>query len=138
MRQANRPQGWLPAPESVNPLEMAEERVWWAEVHAALLEAISCLPQRLRQVIVAAYGLGGEPPRTLVAIGRCFGVTGEMARYWRNNGLVLLRLPAFSGRLRQLCDQDSRTAYLLRMQVALRPQALNRAWLRQRRGRRRR
>jgi len=55
VRQANPPQGWLPAPEPVNPLEMAEERVWWAEVHAALLEAVSCLPQRLRQVIVAAY-----------------------------------------------------------------------------------
>jgi DNA-directed RNA polymerase sigma subunit (sigma70/sigma32) len=130
VRQSNRPQGWLPVPEPVNPLEMAEERVWWVEVHAALLEAVSRLPQRLRQVIVAAYGLDGEPPRTLVAIGRRFGVTGEMARYWRNNGLVLLRLPAFSGRLRQLCDQDSRTAYL-------RMQALNRAWLRQRRGRRR-
>lgn len=130
VRQSNRPQGWLPVPEPVNPLEMAEERVWWVEVHAALLEAVSRLPQRLRHVIVAAYGLDREPPRTLVAIGRRFGVTGEMARYWRNNGLMLLRLPAFSGRLRQLCDQDSRTAYL-------RMQALNRAWLRQRRGRRR-
>jgi hypothetical protein len=41
---------------------------------------------------------------------------------------LLLRLPLFSGRLRQLCEQNSRAAYA-------RTQALNRAWLRQRRGR---
>jgi RNA polymerase sigma factor (sigma-70 family) len=131
VRQANRPQGWLPLPAPVNALEMAEENLWQSEVHAAVLEAVSRLPKRLRQVITAAYGLDGKPPRTLAAIGRRFGVTGEMARYWRNNGLVLLRLPAFSGRLRHLCGQDSRAAYL-------RMQALNRVWLRQRRGSRRR
>jgi len=52
-----------------------------------------------------------------------------MARYWRNNGLVLLRLPSFSRRLRQLCGQDNRTAYA-------RSQSLTRAWLRGRRRRR--
>jgi hypothetical protein len=45
--------------------------------------------------------------------------------------LLLLRLPVFSARLRRLCDQDSRAAYV-------RTQAINRAWLRQQRGRRRR
>jgi RNA polymerase sigma factor (sigma-70 family) len=131
VKLANRPQGWLPAPVAVNPLEMAEEHLWQDEVHAALLEAVSRLPERLRQVITAAYGLDGEPPCTLVAIGRCFGVTKEMARYWRDQGLVLLRLPAFSGRLCHLCDQDSRAAYL-------RMQSLNRVWLRKRRPSRRR
>jgi RNA polymerase sigma factor (sigma-70 family) len=131
VRQANRPQGWLPLPAPVNALEMAEENLWQSEVHAAVLEAVTRLPQRLRQVITAAYGLDGNPPRTLVAIGRHFGVTKEMARYWRNKGLVLLRLPALSGQLRYLCGQDTRTAYL-------RMQALNRVWLRKRRRSRRR
>ena len=128
--RANRPQGGLPLPEPPDPLQVAEENLWRARVHFALLEAVSRLPERLRQVIVAAYGLDGGSPRTLAAIGPQFGVSREMARHWRNDGLLLLRLPAFSGRLRRLCGQDSRAAYA-------RTQALNRAWLRQKRGGRR-
>jgi RNA polymerase sigma factor (sigma-70 family) len=128
--RANRPQGRLSPPEPCDPRQMVEENLWQAEVHCALAEAVSRLPTRLRQVIVAAYGLDGESPRTLIAIGQQFGVSREMARLWRNDALLLLRLPAFSGRLRRLCDQHSRAAYA-------RTQALNRAWLRQKRGRRR-
>jgi len=126
VRRDNRPQGRLSPPALANLLAIAEEHIWRDEIHTALLDAVSRLPERLREVIIAAYGLDGKPPRTLVAIGNHFGVTGEMARYWRNNGLVLLRLPAISGRLRYLCDQDSRAAYL-------RMQALSRVWLRKRR-----
>jgi DNA-directed RNA polymerase sigma subunit (sigma70/sigma32) len=112
-------------------LAIAEENIRRDEVRTALLEAVSRLPERLREVITAAYGLDGKLPRTLAAIGDHFGVTGEMARYWRNNGLVLLRLPAISGPLRHLCGQDSHAAYL-------HIQALSRAWLRKRRSSRRR
>lgn len=127
--RSNRPQGRLLLPEPLNPRQMAEENLWQAEVHSALAEAVSRLPKRLRQVIVAAYGLDGESSRMLIAIGQQFGVSREMARIWRNDALLLLRLPAFSGRLRRLCSQDSREAYA-------RTQTLNRAWLRQKRGRR--
>ena len=127
--RAKRAQGRLPLPDPPDPRQVAQQNVWLPEVHKALQEAIARLPTRLRQVIVAAYGLDGEAPRTLTAIGAQFGVSGEMARHWRNDGLLLLRLPAFSGRLRCLCNQDSRAAYA-------RTRALNRAWLRQRRGRR--
>jgi len=130
VKRANRLQGGLSPPTWADPLEMAEENLCQAEVHQALLDAVSRLPKRLCQVITAAYGLDGERPRTLAAIGDRFGVTREMARYWRNYGLVLLRLPAISGPLRYLCGQDSRAAYL-------RMQALNRAWLRNRRPARR-
>ena len=123
----NRPQGGLPPRAPPDPREIAEENVWLSEVHQVLREAVSRLPERLRQVIIIAYGLDGEAPRTLIEIGEQFGVSREMARYWRNDGLLLLRLPAFSGRLRHLCDQDSRVAYA-------RTQALNRAWLQQKRG----
>jgi RNA polymerase sigma factor (sigma-70 family) len=112
-----------------DPLEAIDEALWHTAVRAGLIEAVSRLPERLRQVMTAAYGLDGQPPCTLAAIGRHFGVTREMARYWRNNGLVLLRLPAFSAQLRQLCDQDRRTAYM-------RSQTLTRIWLRGRRRRR--
>jgi RNA polymerase sigma factor (sigma-70 family) len=119
----------LPVDVVSDPLEVIEEDLWRTAVREALIEAVSRLPERLRQVITAAYGLDGQPPRTLVAIGRYFGVTKEMARYWRNNGLVLLRLPAFSAQLRQLCDQDNRTAYM-------RSHRLTWVWLRGRRRRR--
>jgi RNA polymerase sigma factor (sigma-70 family) len=125
--QAAKPAG-LPTGEplqgvSPDARELAEESVWWVDVHTALVEAVARLPERLRQVVYAAYGLDGAPPCTLDAIGQRFGVTGEMARYWRNNGLVLLRLPAFSARLQQVYGQDNRPTYA-------RVQALTRAWLR--------
>ena len=129
--QANRPQGWLSLPEPADPLAEAAAVWWQAQVHSAVLEALSCLPHPLRQVIVAAYGLDEDPPRSLATIGRRLGVSRERVRQWRNDALVLLRLPTFSAGLCRLCDQDSRAAYA-------RTQALNRAWLRQRRGRRRR
>lgn len=128
--RTNRPPGRLPLPDPLDPCQVAEEEVWWSEVRAALREAVARLPERLRQVITAAYGLDGEPPRTLRAIGRQCGVSREMARIWRNDGLLLLRLPLFAGRVRHLVGQDSRAAYA-------RTQALNRAWLRSRRGGRR-
>jgi len=100
--RANRPQGRLPLPEPPDPLQVAEENLWQARVHFALAEAVSRLPKRLRQIIRAAYGLDGASPRPLVAIGQQFGVSCEMARYWRNDALLLLRLPAFSHQLRHL------------------------------------
>jgi RNA polymerase sigma factor (sigma-70 family) len=123
------PRSEPPQAASPDARELAEENVWWTDVRTALLEAVSRLPERLRQVVCAAYGLDGAPPCTLDVIGQRFGVTGEMARYWRNNGLVLLRLPAFSARLQQVYGQDNRPAYT-------RVQALTRAWLRTQRGRR--
>jgi RNA polymerase sigma factor (sigma-70 family) len=128
--RSTRPQGWLSPPKLPNPLAIAEENLWRSQVHSALVEAVSCLPNRSRHVIVAAYGLDGGSPRSLAAIGREFDVTREAVRHWRNNALVLLRLPAISGPLRGLYDQNSRAAYV-------RTLALTRAWLRQRRGRRR-
>jgi RNA polymerase sigma factor (sigma-70 family) len=128
--QAQRTAAPFVSPEPVNALRLAEEELWQSQVKAALLEAVRRLPTRPRQVIVAIYGLDGQPPRSLAAVGRAWGVSGEAVRYWRNVALVLLRLPAFSGRLRQMLEQDSRPAYAD-------SQALSRAWQRQRRRRRR-
>jgi RNA polymerase sigma factor (sigma-70 family) len=117
------------SPEPVNALSL-EEALWQRQVEAALLEAVGRLPTRPQQVITAAYGLDGQPPRSLAAVGKEWGVSREAVRYWHNAALVLLRLPTFSGRLRQVVEQDSRAAYV-------RSQALSRAWQRQRRRRRR-
>jgi len=113
--------------EPANLLTIAEEAVWWEAVCATLAEMVTRLPEPLQEEVVAFYGLDGELPRTLAALGRRYGVSGEMARVWRNEALVRLRMPLYSAPLRQLCGQNSRAAYA-------RAQALNRAWL----GRRRR
>jgi RNA polymerase sigma factor (sigma-70 family) len=126
---ARRGQGSLSAPPSMDPLAQAERAWWQARVRQAVGEAVSRLPERLRQIVVAAYGLNGLSPHSLAAIGRRLGISRDRVRQLRNDALVLLRLPLFSARLRCLCDQNSRAAYI-------RAQALNRAWLRQRRGRR--
>ena len=113
--------------EPPNPLPMAEEALWWEAVCATLAEMVARLPDPLQEVVVVFYGLDGGPSSPLAALGRWYGVTGEMARVWRNEALVQLRMPLYSARLRQLCGQDSRAAYA-------RAQALNGVWL----GRRRR
>ena len=109
--------------------EAAAEAAWqWAMVQVALPDALRHLPERLRRILLAAYGLQGEASRSLAAIGREYSVSRERARQWRNEALMLLRLPVVSGRLRQVCGQDDRVAY----QQANR---LNRAWqTRRRRG----
>ena len=128
--QAQRTAASFLSPEPVNALTLAEENLWQGQVEAALLEAVGRLPDRPRQVMVAAYGLAGQPPRSLAAVGRAWGVSREAVRYWHNAALLLLRLPTFSGHLRQVLGQDSRAAYA-------RSQALSRTWQRRRRGRRR-
>lgn len=126
--RAKRPQGGQVLPEPGDAGQIAEEKRWHAQVCAALEKALFRLPDRLRQLRVAFYGLDGQEPISLAAIGRQWGVSRQAVRYWYQNALLLLRLPLFSGRLRQLYEQDSRATYA-------RSQALNRAWLRQRRGR---
>lgn len=131
VQQAQRPQGWLAPEEPLDPLALAEERLWRAEVTAALAAAIYRLSRRERQVMLALCGWDGQGPRNLTQIGRQWGVSRQAAAYWYYKALVTLRLPAVSGRLRQLWGQDSRAGYR-------RSQRLSRAWLRQRRGRRER
>jgi len=57
------------------------------------------------------------------------GLSRERLRQLRNDGLMLLRLPALSLQLRSLCEQNSREAY----REALR---MNQAWQRSQRRRR--
>jgi DNA-directed RNA polymerase specialized sigma24 family protein len=129
VKQTQRPQGWLASEAPPDVQALAEERLWWGEVKAALATAIGRLPGRQREVMLALCGWDGEGPRNLTEIGREWGVSHQAAEYWYHKALVSLRLPAVSGSLRQLWGQDSREGYA-------RSQALSRAWLRRRRGRR--
>ena len=132
-RQRGQHKGWLRTTsacarsEPPNPLFIAEDALWWEAVCATLAEMVARLSEPLQEVVVVFYGLDGGPPSTLASLGRWYGVTREMVRVWHNEALVRLRMPLYSAYLRQLCGQDSRTAYA-------RAHALNGTWL----GRRRR
>jgi DNA-directed RNA polymerase sigma subunit (sigma70/sigma32) len=103
--------GWL-EPQRAGDSLTAILAAWQQEqVHQALQDEMAALPEPLRRVLELAYGLDGQPALSLAAIGRQLGVTRERVRQLRNEGLGQLRLPAFSMRLRSLCEQDSRQAY---------------------------
>jgi DNA-directed RNA polymerase sigma subunit (sigma70/sigma32) len=86
------------------------------------------LPRRLRRVIVARYGLNGQEPQTLRAIGAQLELTGERVRQLQLEALVWLRQPAHSQELRSLLARHNQTQYELADQLA-------QAWLTRRGGR---
>jgi RNA polymerase sigma factor (sigma-70 family) len=100
-----------------------------ALIEGVLLELVGQLPQRLRQVIVARYGLADEPPCTLQKVGEALGLSGERVRQLQQDALAWLRHPAHSWRLRQLVGRNTAADY----RCAL---AQNAALRRSRRGRR--
>jgi RNA polymerase sigma factor (sigma-70 family) len=126
-----RPQGYLLLSGPADLLLESETLCQQAAVRAALQEAMGYLPERLQEILTRAYGLEGQPACSLAALGREYGVTRERVRQWRNDALLLLRLPALSIALRALCDRHDIQAYR-------QAETLNRAWLcRRRRGGRR-
>jgi RNA polymerase sigma factor (sigma-70 family) len=122
-----------PSEEVIAPdgLEGLETRLWAEQVRQVLDEAFTRLNERQRQVIRLVYGfevqtkLAEQTGGNLGDVGRHLGITGERVRQVRNDALVVLRLPVFSVRLRLLCEQDSREAYL-------RTRRLSHTWLRKR------
>jgi RNA polymerase sigma factor (sigma-70 family) len=114
-------------PYEAGQAELAEAAWQQEQISLAVREVLETLPERLRDVLTAYYGLNGQPPLALTAIGQDMGLTGERIRQLRNEGLVLLRIPALSIRLRGLCERDSRRDYRTARQD-------NNAWLRRRRG----
>jgi RNA polymerase sigma factor (sigma-70 family) len=110
VRWAGKAQGGL-EPRRAGDSLTAVLVTWQQEqVHQALQDELACLPERLRQVIELACGWEGQAPLSLAAIGRQWGVTRERVRQLYEQGVGLMRLPAFSLRLRSLCEQDSREA----------------------------
>ena len=93
-----------------------------ALIHEALFILLSQLPHRLRQVVVARYGLDGHPPRTLRQLGAQLGLSRERIRQLQQDALAWLRHPAHSLRLRQLLDRNTAADYrrALALNAALR------------------
>lgn len=88
------------------------------EIDQSLLALVNRLPQPLRQVIVAYYGLQDQEPHSLRAIGKQLGLTGERVRQLRNEALVWLRQPAHSQELRSLLARHNLTQYELADRLA--------------------
>jgi RNA polymerase sigma factor (sigma-70 family) len=103
--------------------------VWEAAaVGQALDRLVQRLPDRLRWIVVARYGLDGTPPATYRQIGVALSLSGERARQLHTEALVWLRHPAHSQTLRSLLERHTLADY----EVA---DALAHGWLRKRGGR---
>ena len=70
-----------------SPYERAAEIL----TNEALRDALENLDYRERRVLELRYGLGGEHPRTLDAVGRTFNVTRERIRQIENQSLKKLQ-----------------------------------------------
>jgi RNA polymerase sigma factor (sigma-70 family) len=117
---------WLRPPEAWDLAEQVEAEWFWAALRTALGTAVAHLPERLHQVVAEYYGLDGQTAHSFQWIGQVHGISDERARQLRNDALVLLRLPALSAWLRELCECNDRLAYQ-------RTLALSRVWLQRRR-----
>ena len=71
-----------------------------AECERDLAEAVSRLPERLREVVSRSFGLNRPAPESLAEIGRSMHLTRERVRQLKEKALSLLRdHPAFARRL---------------------------------------
>jgi len=76
------------------------------ELQAKLHSLVERLPDdRLRGIVLARYGLAGDPPATYRRIGAIWGLSGERVRQLHMQALVWLRHPAHSYILRSLVDR---------------------------------
>jgi RNA polymerase sigma factor (sigma-70 family) len=107
-----------------DPAELQKE----ADIHLSLEELLERMPERLRRVIRAHYGMDGQGWQSHAKVARQMGVSGERVRQLEVEALVWLRQPAHSQELRSMLARHSQQQYELADQLA-------QVWLR-RRGRR--
>lgn len=77
----------------------------------ALWELVARLPERLRIVVVARYGLTGQGRVFYPRIGRLLGVSHERARQLHTEALLWLRHPAHSQQVRSLLGRHTLADY---------------------------
>jgi RNA polymerase sigma factor (sigma-70 family) len=120
----------LPARTACGTPSLDPAQVWeTAGIQAALYDLVARLPSpRLRYIVVARYGLTGEPPATYPQIGAVVGLSAERVRQLHTEALVWLRHPAHAQQLRSWLERHTVADY-----EAADGQA--QCWLRQRGGR---
>jgi DNA-directed RNA polymerase sigma subunit (sigma70/sigma32) len=105
------------------------ELVWEASaIHDALHDLVKRQPTRLRDIIIARYGLDGHPAAFYRQIGEHLQLSGERVRQLHTAALVWLRHPAQSHHLRSLLGYHTVPSYEWAETLAQR-------WLRKRGGR---
>jgi RNA polymerase sigma factor (sigma-70 family) len=109
------------------PLLQAPDLAEYVErtlVHDALHALLCRLPERLRLVILARYGLHGQLRCSLRQVGRQLNLSHERIRQLEQDALAWLRHPAHSLRLRQRLGKNTVADY---RQALARNAALRRA-----------
>ena len=111
--------------ESVLDASIEVESLW---IQQSLRQLVAHLPERLRQVMMAYYGLDGQPPLTYAAIGARLGLTRQRVCQLHTEALIWLRQPAHSQALRSWLDRHTVRDYQWADDLAQR-------WLQRRGGR---
>ena len=112
-------------------LETADPAQVWeaAIIGSAFWDLVARMPERLRIVVVARYGLTGQPRAFYPWIGAMLGLSAERARQLHTEALIWLRQPAHSQQLRSLLGRHTLADYEA-------VEAETQRWLRWRGGRR--
>lgn len=103
--------------DTVVALPGGEQPEGWAllsqqpEVRAALVAAVTDLPERLQAVVTQLYGLEGGPGCTQAALGRAWGISRERVRQLHGQALMHLRHPGLNAALYQACAADRHEVY---------------------------
>ena len=88
------------------------DKVWDTEVLlCAVWQLVARLPERLRMVILARYGLTGQRRAFYPRIGALLGVSAERARQLHTEALLWLQHPAHSQQLRSLLGRHTLADY---------------------------
>lgn len=129
VRAADRPPpDILPLPSAVRAdvdlITVAES----AAIPCALHDLVAHLPDHLRAVVVAHYGLGNDPPASFRDIAVTVGFSKQRIQQLHVEALIWLRQPGHSQQLRALLDRHTMADYE-------QADALAQVWLRQRRRR---
>lgn len=82
-----------------------------AQVRSVLLDLVEHLPPRLREVIVAHYGLGQSLPQTFAAIGHTMGISRQRVHQLHTAAILWLAHPSHSLPLRRLLERNRRSDY---------------------------
>jgi RNA polymerase sigma factor (sigma-70 family) len=88
------------------------EKMWeTAVILSAVWELVARLPERLRLVVLARYGLTGQRRAFYPQIGVLLGVSAERARQLHSEALLWLQHPAHSQQLRSLLGRHTLADY---------------------------
>lgn len=100
-KQAEPDMGWCSEWLVVACVDPATMDMAWS-VYDTLHDLVTGLPHRLREIMIARYGLDGQRTHLYREIGERLGLSGERVRQLHSEALVWLRHPPHSHGLRSL------------------------------------